>query len=236
MGLRTKIAAIFVPLLLLAVLAVSATEANHAVGVMVEDLGDSGNVLVNETFEQIRDRARTFAGRSGGGPAPGQVAGRPALLLARVWQGRGLCAGGDAQRRFGGGDRRRRGQRGSAAAVCGAAAGGLAMVAVRANPSAVGRAHLRDQRSGRNQSAAVRAHQGRPLDRAHRDRSPPRGGQRDVHRGRGARDKPAGRAAGGRAAAGAGRRDYRRGRAAGRRPRQRQSADPRPRRVERARA
>jgi signal transduction histidine kinase len=54
MGLRTKIAAIFVPLLLLAVLAVSATEANHAVGVMVEDLGDSGNVLVNETFEQIR--------------------------------------------------------------------------------------------------------------------------------------------------------------------------------------
>ena len=54
MGLRTKIAAIFVPLLLLAVVAVSATEANHAVGVMVEDLGDSGNVLVNETFEQIR--------------------------------------------------------------------------------------------------------------------------------------------------------------------------------------
>jgi len=54
MGLRTKIAAIFVPLLLLAVLAVSATEANHAVGVMVEDLSDSGNVLVNETFEQIR--------------------------------------------------------------------------------------------------------------------------------------------------------------------------------------
>ena len=54
MGLRTKIAAIFVPLLVLAVLAVSATEANHAVGVMVESLGDSGNVLVNETFEQIR--------------------------------------------------------------------------------------------------------------------------------------------------------------------------------------
>ncbi len=54
MGLRTKIAAIFVPLLVLAVLAVSATEANHAVGVMVKDLGDSGEVLVNETFEQIR--------------------------------------------------------------------------------------------------------------------------------------------------------------------------------------
>jgi len=54
MGLRTKIAAIFVPLLLLAVLAVSATEADHAVGVMVQDLGDSGRVLVNQTFEQIR--------------------------------------------------------------------------------------------------------------------------------------------------------------------------------------
>ena len=54
MGLRTKISAIFVPLLVLAVLAVSATEANHAVGVMVESLGDSGTVLVNQTFEQIR--------------------------------------------------------------------------------------------------------------------------------------------------------------------------------------
>ena len=48
MGLRTKISAIFVPLLVLAVLAVSATEANHAVGVMVESLGDSGTVLVNQ--------------------------------------------------------------------------------------------------------------------------------------------------------------------------------------------
>jgi signal transduction histidine kinase len=54
MGLRTKIAAIFVPLLLLAVLAVSATEANHAVRMMVQDLGDSGRVLINQTFEQIR--------------------------------------------------------------------------------------------------------------------------------------------------------------------------------------
>jgi len=54
MGLRTKISAIFIPLLLLAVLAVSATEADHAVGVMVQDLGDSGGVLINQTFEQIR--------------------------------------------------------------------------------------------------------------------------------------------------------------------------------------
>ncbi len=62
MGLRTKIAAIFVPLLVLAVLAVSATEANHAVGVMVEDLGDSGNVLVNQTFEQIRTALEHYQG------------------------------------------------------------------------------------------------------------------------------------------------------------------------------
>ena len=54
MGLRTKIAAIFVPLLVIAVLAVSAIEADHAVGVMVQSLGDSGNLLVDQTFEQIR--------------------------------------------------------------------------------------------------------------------------------------------------------------------------------------
>jgi PAS domain-containing protein len=54
MGLRIKIAAIFVPILVLAVLAASAREVNHAVGLMVESLGNSGNVLVNQTFEQIR--------------------------------------------------------------------------------------------------------------------------------------------------------------------------------------
>ena len=54
MGLRTKIAAIFVPLLVLVVLAVSASELNDATRVMVESLGDSGNMLVNQTFEQIR--------------------------------------------------------------------------------------------------------------------------------------------------------------------------------------
>jgi signal transduction histidine kinase len=54
MGLRTKIAAIFVPLLVIAALAVSATEANHAVGLMVGSLGDSGDLLINQTYEQIR--------------------------------------------------------------------------------------------------------------------------------------------------------------------------------------
>ena len=54
MGLRTKIAAIFVPLLVLAVLAVSATEIDHATRVLVDSLNDSGSVLVNQTFEQIR--------------------------------------------------------------------------------------------------------------------------------------------------------------------------------------
>jgi len=65
-------------------------------------------------------RPRTFAGRSGGGAPPGQVASRPAFLLKRVWQGRSLCPGGDAQRRFDRGDRRRRGEWRTAAAVCGA--------------------------------------------------------------------------------------------------------------------
>ena len=92
MGLRTKIAAIFVPLLLLAVLAVSATEANHAVGVMVDDLGDSGNVLVNETFEQIRNALAS----SQGDPVAAlrQDKSLAALLsasarLARAWSTRG---------------------------------------------------------------------------------------------------------------------------------------------------
>ncbi len=92
MGRRTKIAAIFVPLLLLAVLAVSATEANHAVGVMVADLGDSGNVLVNKTFEQIR----TALALSQGDPVTAlrQDKSLAALLpppapSARVWFTRG---------------------------------------------------------------------------------------------------------------------------------------------------
>jgi len=93
MGLRTKIAAIFVPLLLLAVLAVSATEANHAVGVMVEDLSDSGNVLVNETFEQIR----TALALSQGDPVGWRSArtsrwppcSPPRARLARAWSTHG---------------------------------------------------------------------------------------------------------------------------------------------------
>src|SRR6266852_5712320 len=87
MGLRTKIAAIFVPLLLLAVLAVSATEANHAVGVMVEDLGDSGNVLVNETFEQIR----TALALSQGDPVVAHRRGRLRSLSGRPRDGHRLC-------------------------------------------------------------------------------------------------------------------------------------------------
>ncbi|HVB80669.1 MAG TPA: ATP-binding protein [Candidatus Binataceae bacterium] len=64
MGLRTKIAAIFVPLLVLAVLTVSATEIDHTMGVMVDSLGDSGSVLIEQTFEQIR----ITLGHAGGDP------------------------------------------------------------------------------------------------------------------------------------------------------------------------
>ena len=88
MGLRTKIAAIFVPLLLLAVLAVSASEANHAVRVMVQDLGDSGRVLVNQTFEQIR----TALAHSQGDPVTAlrQDASLAALLSSSRAFGKGV--------------------------------------------------------------------------------------------------------------------------------------------------
>jgi signal transduction histidine kinase len=85
MGLRTKIAAIFVPLLVIAVLAVSATEADHAVGVMVASLGDSGNLLVNQTFEQIR----TALEHSQGDP------------VERLRQDKGLAALLSSSRAFG---------------------------------------------------------------------------------------------------------------------------------------
>ena len=148
MGLRTKISAIFVPLLVLAVLAVSATEANHAVGVMVESLGDSGTVLVNQTFEQIRTALAHTQGdaatvlRNDTSLAALLSSSRAfgkGVVYARVVALNGdLIAGTSADAV----------SRGSAAAVRGTGGGGLAMVAVATNPSAMGRAHLRDQQPG----------------------------------------------------------------------------------------
>jgi signal transduction histidine kinase len=56
MGLRGKIAVIFVALLVAAILAVSALEIAHVTRVMVSDLRDSGSILIEQTFEQIKPR------------------------------------------------------------------------------------------------------------------------------------------------------------------------------------
>ncbi len=54
MGLRAKLAAIFLLLLVLPIVAVSALEIDRTLAVMVNDLADSGTLLINQTFEQIR--------------------------------------------------------------------------------------------------------------------------------------------------------------------------------------
>src|SRR5260370_219396 len=54
MGLRGKIAVMFVALLVAAILAVSALEISHVTRVMVSDLRDSGSILIKQTFEQIK--------------------------------------------------------------------------------------------------------------------------------------------------------------------------------------
>ena len=54
MGVRGKLATIFLVLLAAAILAVSALEIDHVTRVMVDDLGDSGAMLIDQTFEQIR--------------------------------------------------------------------------------------------------------------------------------------------------------------------------------------
>lgn len=82
MGLRAKIAAIFVPLLVGAVLAVSVSEINHEMRVMVNELGDSGRMLVNQTFEQIRTALSNNHGAAGTAKTANPVAtlsGDPAL-------------------------------------------------------------------------------------------------------------------------------------------------------------
>jgi signal transduction histidine kinase/HAMP domain-containing protein len=54
MGLRAKLAAIFLALLFLPIVTVSALEIDRTITVMVEDLGESGILIINQTFEQIR--------------------------------------------------------------------------------------------------------------------------------------------------------------------------------------
>jgi signal transduction histidine kinase len=55
MELRTKLATIFLILLVLPFVAVSAFQIDRTMRVMVQDLGDSGALIANQAFEQIRD-------------------------------------------------------------------------------------------------------------------------------------------------------------------------------------
>ncbi len=54
MGLRQKFAAIFLVLLIVPVSVVSGIEIDRRMAVMVEDLADSGALIINQAFEQIR--------------------------------------------------------------------------------------------------------------------------------------------------------------------------------------
>ncbi len=54
MGLRLKFAAIFVVLLIVPITVVSGIEIDRRVAVMVDDLADSGALIINQAFEQIR--------------------------------------------------------------------------------------------------------------------------------------------------------------------------------------
>ncbi len=54
MDLRAKLAAIFLLLLVLPFVAISAIQIDRTAAVMVGDLADSGDLLINQAFEQIR--------------------------------------------------------------------------------------------------------------------------------------------------------------------------------------
>lgn len=68
MGLRGKLALVFAAFLILAVVAISALEFERTVRSTVSNLGDSGNSLINQTFEQMR-------------AALGQLHGDPTQIL-----------------------------------------------------------------------------------------------------------------------------------------------------------
>jgi PAS domain-containing protein len=55
MGLRGKFAAVFLLLLVAPIVAVTALELDRTIAVMVQDLGDTASLLINLTFEQVRE-------------------------------------------------------------------------------------------------------------------------------------------------------------------------------------
>jgi signal transduction histidine kinase len=54
MDLRAKLAIVFLGIIVLPLLVVSVAQVDHTMGTMVDDLGDSGTRVANQTFEQIR--------------------------------------------------------------------------------------------------------------------------------------------------------------------------------------
>src|SRR5579863_1526558 len=64
MGLRVKLALTVLALLITAIFAVSALEINRVTRVMVDELGDSGEMLIDQTFEQLMPLLQ----RAGGDP------------------------------------------------------------------------------------------------------------------------------------------------------------------------
>jgi signal transduction histidine kinase len=88
MSLRVKFAAVFLLLLVIPTLLVSSFETNRTMGVMVGDLAGSGDLLINQTFEQIR----AILQQSRGDPAAEIAASAPlrALLLASSAFGKGV--------------------------------------------------------------------------------------------------------------------------------------------------
>jgi signal transduction histidine kinase/HAMP domain-containing protein len=64
MDLRAKLAIVFVAILVLPFLAVSVVQVDHSMGTMIEDLGNSGTLLADQAFEQIRSALADATGNN----------------------------------------------------------------------------------------------------------------------------------------------------------------------------
>ena len=88
MGLRAKLASTFLILLFLAVFAISALQIDRTMTLMVDDLESSGDLLINQAFEQIRATLNSSRGD------PARVLGRDnglrTLLKSSLAFGRGV--------------------------------------------------------------------------------------------------------------------------------------------------
>ena len=94
MDLRAKLAIVFLGILVPPFLAVSVVQVDHSMGTMVEDLGDSGTLLADQAFEQIRSALASATNASGGDLADGAGQGPGArglpVIVPGLRQGRSL--------------------------------------------------------------------------------------------------------------------------------------------------